>query len=206
MLADLAIWPDGDKTEIGERGVILSGGQKARLSLARAIYSRASCILLDDVLSAVDAHTAQHIFKECLCGNLVASRTVVLVTHAVHLCASAANKVLHLEHGRAVFSGCGQAYVSSYHYKQGSSIDTIDEALDQSSGSTLNTPASSVSNVSSTTDESSYKQSGDGEYNTSHLAKKNQLIQRELKVRVVLGRYRCKLTSRVVCRVQDSVA
>lgn len=55
LLTDLDILEDGDETEIGERGQNLSGGQKARISLARAVYSRASIVLLDDVLSAVDA-------------------------------------------------------------------------------------------------------------------------------------------------------
>lgn len=61
LVSDLAILEDGDSTEIGEKGINLSGGQKARVSLARAVYSRASLLLLDDVLSAVDAHTSAHI-------------------------------------------------------------------------------------------------------------------------------------------------
>lgn len=54
LVPDLEILQDGDSTEIGERGITLSGGQKARVALARAVYSRASIILMDDVLSAVD--------------------------------------------------------------------------------------------------------------------------------------------------------
>lgn len=59
-MSDLVDLEDGDETEIGEKGINLSGGQKARVSLARAVYSRASLLLLDDVLSAVDAHTSAH--------------------------------------------------------------------------------------------------------------------------------------------------
>jgi ABC-type multidrug transport system fused ATPase/permease subunit len=54
LVQDLAQYPDGDQTEIGEKGITLSGGQKARVALARAVYSRAKHVLMDDVLSAVD--------------------------------------------------------------------------------------------------------------------------------------------------------
>ena len=66
---DLAILPAGDATEIGERGINLSGGQKLRVSLARAVYADADLYLLDDPLSAVDAHVGKHIFEEVLSGN-----------------------------------------------------------------------------------------------------------------------------------------
>jgi ABC-type multidrug transport system fused ATPase/permease subunit len=60
LVGDLKILEDGDETEIGERGLNLSGGQKARVSLARAVYSRASTLLLDDILSALDSGTTAH--------------------------------------------------------------------------------------------------------------------------------------------------
>lgn len=64
-------FPEGDLTLVGERGVTLSGGQKARLNLARAVYkSDASIYLLDDPLSAVDPPVARHIYKDCICGVL----------------------------------------------------------------------------------------------------------------------------------------
>ena len=77
-----------------------SGGQKARINLARCVYSRARTVLLDDVLSAVDAHTGQHIFTECLTGPLMQDRTLVLVTHQVGLCLSGADFVISLRDGR----------------------------------------------------------------------------------------------------------
>jgi ATP-binding cassette, subfamily C (CFTR/MRP), member 1 len=79
---DLDVLPAGDKTEIGEKGINLSGGQKARVSLARAVYQDADIYLLDDPLSAVDVHVSRHIFEECIVGYL-AGKTRVLVTHQV---------------------------------------------------------------------------------------------------------------------------
>lgn len=81
---DLEILPDGDQTEIGEKGVNLSGGQKQRISLARIIYSNSDIVLLDDPLSAVDAHVGRHIFEKCLCGAL-SGKTRILVTHQLHI-------------------------------------------------------------------------------------------------------------------------
>ncbi|KAJ1940829.1 hypothetical protein EC988_006925, partial [Linderina pennispora] len=81
---DLDMLPGGDLTEIGEKGINLSGGQKARVSLARAVYARADVYLLDDPLSAVDAHVGKHIFTQVLGPQgLLRSRTRVLVTNAV---------------------------------------------------------------------------------------------------------------------------
>ncbi|EJC98304.1 multidrug resistance-associated ABC transporter [Fomitiporia mediterranea MF3/22] len=105
LVGDLKILEDGDESEIGERGVTLSGGQKARVSLARAVYSRASVLLLDDVLSAVDAHTAHHLYHECLKGDLMKGRTVILVSHHVQLCAPGASYIVSLDNGRLAFSG-----------------------------------------------------------------------------------------------------
>ncbi|VDB84814.1 unnamed protein product [Peniophora sp. CBMAI 1063] len=82
---DLSLFQAGDETEVGERGLTLSGGQKARITLARAIYSSAEILLLDDVLAALDVHTAKWIVDKCFSGDLVRGRTVLLVTHNVAL-------------------------------------------------------------------------------------------------------------------------
>ncbi|KAI0754233.1 multidrug resistance-associated ABC transporter [Daedaleopsis nitida] len=105
LLSDLEILEDGDQSEIGERGVNLSGGQKARVSLARAVYSRASVLFLDDVLSAVDAHTAHHLYNSCLKGELMRGRTLILVSHHVQLCAPGAKYIVSLDNGRVQYSG-----------------------------------------------------------------------------------------------------
>lgn len=84
LLPDLDILPGGESTEIGEKGINLSGGQKLRLSLARAVYQDADVYLLDDPLSAVDVHVASHLFDQVLGPNgLLKSKTRVLVTHSV---------------------------------------------------------------------------------------------------------------------------
>ncbi|PNJ69097.1 ABCC5 isoform 2 [Pongo abelii] len=77
---DLAILPSSDLTEIGERGANLSGGQRQRISLARALYSDRSIYILDDPLSALDAHVGNHIFNSAIRKHLK-SKTVLFVTH-----------------------------------------------------------------------------------------------------------------------------
>ncbi|KAI0484717.1 ABC transporter [Xylariaceae sp. FL0804] len=77
---DFDEFPDRDETEVGENGTSLSGGQKSRIALARALYSKASTILLDDIFSALDAKTSASLWQEAFCGDLLHGRTVVLVT------------------------------------------------------------------------------------------------------------------------------
>ncbi|KAJ2654577.1 hypothetical protein IWW48_006018 [Coemansia sp. RSA 1200] len=104
---DLRILGAGDMTEIGERGVTLSGGQKQRVSLARAVYSSRRILLIDDCLSAVDAHTGKHILSNCLLGKtqLMQGRTRVLVTHHVAACLPHCDFVAVLNDGRVAYSG-----------------------------------------------------------------------------------------------------
>ena len=80
MTRDLEILPSGDLTEIGEKGINLSGGQKARVNLARALYVDADIYLLDDPLSAVDTHVGRHLFDQSIVGFL-GNKIRVLVTH-----------------------------------------------------------------------------------------------------------------------------
>ncbi|EMD41580.1 hypothetical protein CERSUDRAFT_110129 [Gelatoporia subvermispora B] len=93
---DLSLFDAGDKTEVGEKGLTLSGGQKARVTLARAIYSSAEILLLDDVLAALDVHTAKWIVDKCFRGDLVRGRTVILVTHNVAIASPIADFVVSL--------------------------------------------------------------------------------------------------------------
>lgn len=84
LKADLDILPAGDMTEIGERGITLSGGQKARINLARSVYKKKDIYLFDDVLSAVDSRVGKHIMDECLTG-MFANKTRILATHQLSL-------------------------------------------------------------------------------------------------------------------------
>uniref|UniRef100_UPI00398E8F75 ATP-binding cassette sub-family C member 3-like isoform X2 n=1 Tax=Pristiophorus japonicus TaxID=55135 RepID=UPI00398E8F75 len=84
LITDLDVLPGGDQTEIGEKGINLSGGQKQRVSLARAVYSDTDVYLLDDPLSAVDAHVAKHIFDKVIGPEgALKGKTRVLVTHGI---------------------------------------------------------------------------------------------------------------------------
>ncbi|PLW40557.1 hypothetical protein PCANC_16781 [Puccinia coronata f. sp. avenae] len=109
LTQDLAMMPHGDMTEIGERGISLSGGQKARISFARAIYSKARVLLLDDPLSAVDMHTARTLV-EGLQGDLLRGRTVVLVTHHLGLCQPAASLLIHVKGGQIDYAGSASEF------------------------------------------------------------------------------------------------
>jgi len=88
LTQDLRALAAGDDTEIGEKGINLSGGQKHRVALARAVYAQADVYLLDDPLSAVDAHVGSHLFDKCINGVL-SGRTRVLVTHQLQFLAGA---------------------------------------------------------------------------------------------------------------------
>ncbi|UZJ54396.1 hypothetical protein CBS101457_003716 [Exobasidium rhododendri] len=102
---DFRIFEYNDETEVGEKGTSLSGGQKARVALARALYSPAKYLLIDDALSAVDVHTAKHLYRQYLKGPLVKNRTIILVTHATSLCLPGAGFVVAMKEGRVVASG-----------------------------------------------------------------------------------------------------
>ncbi|XP_070538846.1 ATP-binding cassette sub-family C member 5-like [Ptychodera flava] len=95
---DLDMLPHGDQTEIGEKGINLSGGQKQRVSLARALYADCDVYLLDDPLSAVDAHVGQHIFQHYILEAL-RGKAVLFVTHQLQYL-NKCDKVLFMKDGR----------------------------------------------------------------------------------------------------------
>ncbi|KAJ3568574.1 hypothetical protein NP233_g5623 [Leucocoprinus birnbaumii] len=94
---DLALWPDSDLTQIGERGLTLSGGQRARVTLARAVYSTAKILLLDDTFAALDTQTARWITRFCFQGTLIEGRTVILVTHHLELLRPISNAIVTID-------------------------------------------------------------------------------------------------------------
>ncbi|XP_066560841.1 ATP-binding cassette sub-family C member 3 isoform X2 [Amia ocellicauda] len=98
LVTDLEVLPGGDQTEIGEKGINLSGGQRQRVSLARAIYSEADIYLLDDPLSAVDAHVSKHIFDKVIGPEgALKGKTRILVTHGITYLPQVDNIVVMVE-------------------------------------------------------------------------------------------------------------
>lgn len=110
---DLEILDNGDETLVGEKGITLSGGQKQRISLARALYSNSKHVLLDDVLSAVDSHTAKWMFDNCIIGPLMQNRTCILVTHNVALCVPHSQYVVLLDNGKVKIQGPADEVIAS---------------------------------------------------------------------------------------------
>ena len=104
--SDLARMQNGDATELGERGVTVSGGQKLRVALARACYSSATLVLLDDPLASVDAHVGKHIYQSCILDFLLkqTGRTVIMTTHAIHTVNGMDNVIL-IDEGKLVAQG-----------------------------------------------------------------------------------------------------
>ncbi|XP_057563438.1 ATP-binding cassette sub-family C member 4-like [Hippopotamus amphibius kiboko] len=100
---DFQVLKDGDLTVIGDRGNTLSGGQKARVSLARAVYQDADIYLLDDPLSAVDAEVSRHLFEQCICQALK-EKITILVTHQLQFLKDA-SQILILKRGKIMQKG-----------------------------------------------------------------------------------------------------
>ncbi|KAJ3291659.1 hypothetical protein HDU79_002170 [Rhizoclosmatium sp. JEL0117] len=107
---DLRVLPDGDQTSIGERGINLSGGQKQRVNLARLVYYNADIVLMDDPLSAVDAHVGRFLFENCILGALK-DKTRILVTHQLHFL-SRADRIVVMRDGEIVEQGAYQDLVA----------------------------------------------------------------------------------------------
>jgi len=112
LVDDIVRWPAYDETEIGERGVSISGGQRARISLARAVYSDADVFLLDDPLSAVDVHVGKALMNRCILQQLRArGKAVLLVTHQLQYL-SMADEVLVLgKTGEQLFIGSYEEFL-----------------------------------------------------------------------------------------------
>jgi ABC-type multidrug transport system fused ATPase/permease subunit len=130
---DFATLEDGDLTEIGSKGVSLSGGQKARVALARAIYAPTEYVILDDIFSAVDSHTARFLYDKLLRGPLVANRTLLLVTHHVELVLPGTHFLVQMAEGKIVNQGTpaelkarGELEFVAHEVEE----DTIEEAAD----------------------------------------------------------------------------
>uniref|UniRef100_A0AAQ5ZRG4 ABC-type glutathione-S-conjugate transporter n=1 Tax=Amphiprion ocellaris TaxID=80972 RepID=A0AAQ5ZRG4_AMPOC len=148
LLPDLDILPAGDATEIGEKGLNLSGGQKQRVSLARAVYRKADVYLLDDPLSAVDAHVGQHIFDKVIGPKgVLRDKTRILVTHGMSFLPQA-DLILVLVDGEITESGSYQELLS----RHGAFADFI-HTFASTEGDTTNTNLQNMEPVSETDQE-----------------------------------------------------
>uniref|UniRef100_A0A182KEI1 Multidrug resistance-associated protein lethal(2)03659 n=1 Tax=Anopheles christyi TaxID=43041 RepID=A0A182KEI1_9DIPT len=137
---DFHLFSDGDKTIVGERGVSLSGGQKARISLARAVYRRAEVYLLDDPLSAVDSHVGRHLFDHCM-RDYLRGKVVILVTHQLQYLQNA-DQIVVMMHGRVEAVGTydklresGQDFAQLLAAPSGKEDDSTDTESIKRSGS-----------------------------------------------------------------------
>ncbi|CAL1533104.1 unnamed protein product, partial [Lymnaea stagnalis] len=109
---DIELLPGGEMTEIGEKGINLSGGQKQRISLARAVYHNSDVYLLDDPLSAVDAHVGKHIFQHVLGPQgMIKNKTRILVTHGIHWL-PLVDSIICMDQGQITESGSYQELMS----------------------------------------------------------------------------------------------
>jgi ABC-type multidrug transport system fused ATPase/permease subunit len=126
---DLKMLSHGDQTEIGERGVTLSGGQKARVALARSVYHHADISLIDDALSAVDAHVAKHLFHQCIVEELLTEkRSVILVTNALQfLSHPRVDRIVVLSDGRVAEQGSYQELANKPNSLFARFLTVIDE-------------------------------------------------------------------------------
>ncbi|CCF59911.1 hypothetical protein KAFR_0I01300 [Kazachstania africana CBS 2517] len=133
LLADFDILPDGDQTLVGEKGISLSGGQKARVSLARAVYSRADIYLLDDILSAVDAGVSKKIVENVLDSNsgLLRNKTVILSTNTVSVLKHS-QLIYALENGIIVERGNYNDIIESANSDDESKISALLKQFDVS--------------------------------------------------------------------------
>ncbi|KAJ2451544.1 Transporter of the ATP-binding cassette (ABC) [Coemansia sp. RSA 2336] len=126
---DFEILDAGDMTEVGERGVALSGGQRQRICLARAVYSPARHVIMDDCLSAVDAHTAKHLYESCLMSPYMAERTRILVTHAVGLTIKSAEMVVVMQDGQIAAAGTSTKVLQSGALSEEALHEANDDSL-----------------------------------------------------------------------------
>ena len=100
---DLLIFPQGDQTEIGEKGVNLSGGQKARMAIARAVYNDSDIYVFDDPLSALDAYVGMNLFNQVF-NDYLKDKTIIISTHALQY-VSYFDRIYYIHQGQIKFNG-----------------------------------------------------------------------------------------------------
>ncbi|KAK1145209.1 hypothetical protein N8T08_004361 [Aspergillus melleus] len=140
---DIKTFAEGDRTDIGANGVNLSGGQKWRLAFARALYSRAQILVLDDIFSAVDSHVGRHLYEKALTGPLCHGRTRVLATHHDQLCRGATAYCIVLGDGRMLSAGTPEDLTADSSFSA-SLLDSISEQPHQNGNYSSSNPRKSA--------------------------------------------------------------
>lgn len=133
LLPDLDVLPAGDATEIGERGINLSGGQKTRVALARAVYADSDVYLFDDPLAAVDAHVGQHLFSKCILALKRQNKCVVFVTNALQF-TKLCTKIVVLHEGKIAETGTYYELLQRGAAQGGGTGGGVSGAIDGASG------------------------------------------------------------------------
>eukprot|EP00397_Hematodinium_sp_SG-2012_P003823 GEMP01003832.1.p1 GENE.GEMP01003832.1~~GEMP01003832.1.p1 ORF type:complete len:1068 (+),score=236.10 GEMP01003832.1:144-3347(+) len=142
MAADLKVFSDGLHTELGERGINLSGGQKSRLALARALYSDADVYILDDPMGALDTKVQREVFRTAILQDL-AHKTVLLVTHQVHLLSECLEPecrpttVIVMEEGEIIRQGPVADFVDYFNLQHKTEDDSDTDQTKANSSDTL---------------------------------------------------------------------
>ncbi|KAM8716483.1 hypothetical protein ACLKA7_003372 [Drosophila subpalustris] len=160
---DFELLDRGDKTIVGERGASLSGGQKARISLARAVYRQADVYLLDDPLSAVDTHVGRHLFEQCMRGFL-RNQLVILVTHQLQFLEHA-DQIVIMDKGKVTDVGTYEHMLKSGQdfaqlLAQHSPEETVEEVRDSKAAGDSNGKAASYSRNNSVESRNSVSSMG----------------------------------------------
>nr|CAD7414304.1 unnamed protein product [Timema poppensis] len=147
LTRDFELFPNGDKTIVGERGVSLSGGQRARINLARAVYREADIYLLDDPLSAVDTHVGRHLFEECV-DTYLTKKIRILVTHQLQYLKEA-DLIVILNNGQIETQGTfQQLQESKFNFAQ--LLTSSEEDADEDVPPTMRQLSSQLSNQATT--------------------------------------------------------
>uniref|UniRef100_A0A1B0BGT0 Multidrug resistance-associated protein lethal(2)03659 n=1 Tax=Glossina palpalis gambiensis TaxID=67801 RepID=A0A1B0BGT0_9MUSC len=182
---DLELLPRGDLTVVGERGVSLSGGQKARINLARAIYRKADIYLLDDPLSAVDSQVGRHIFQSCI-NNFLAGKIRILVTHQLQY-------LNNIEHLILIAAGSVIAQGSYQELQKSNQFQFLAQTIDESGfDKVIKDELSSLSQMSRSDSERSLEHNHllhPGEKSVEDLNKESQAVG-AVKLDVYLSYFR----------------
>lgn len=171
---DFKKMPSGDRTIIGENGTSLSGGQMARVTLARALYSQSSLLLLDDIFSALDAKTSAEVWNHCFCSNLLDKRTTILVTQIPWII-SQANLAIELGNGRV---SSAEANVGAE--RRPITITEHVETVDSGTKEVVELSRTAGNQPSGVTDDNTAK----------------EVVNQEMKASGKVGRLACKTSSK----------